>query len=160
MPKPATTAPADRRALIEQLAPLVWRDRQREAEHYAALHKTTRPPYYFLNVNHPTIKRLYLRYLHHSLDGGALTQPISDLDRVRFELSLLHPAVLRMLAEEYAEREDTHDDLPIVEPAPAIHRADAGRQENAGNTQDGTQGGENRPGRRSGRPAAIWACMR
>lgn len=143
MPKPATTAPADRRALIEQLAPLVWRDRQREAEHYAALHKITRPPYYFLNVNHPTIKRLYLRYLHHSLDGDALTPPISDLDRVRFELSLLHPAVLRMLAEDYAEREDT-DDLPIVEPAPALHRADAGRQENAGNTQDGTQGGENR----------------
>lgn len=144
MPKPTTTAPADRRALIEQLAPLVWRDRQREAERYAALHKTTRPPYYFLNVNHPTIKRLYLRYLHHSLDGGALTPPISDLDRVRFELSLLHPAVLRMLAEKYAEREDTPDDLPIVEPAPAIHRADAGRQENAGNTQDGTQSGENR----------------
>ena len=150
MPKPTTTAPADRRALIEQLAPLVWRDRQREAEHYAALHKTTRPPYYFLNVNHPTIKRLYLRYLHHSLDGDALTPPISDLDRVRFELSLLHPAVLRMLAEDYAEREETPDDLPIVEPAPAIHRADAGRQENAGNTQDGTQGGENRPGRPAG----------
>lgn len=150
MPKPTTTAPADRRALIEQLAPLVWRDRQRDAEHYAALHKTTRPPYYFLNVNHPTIKRLYLRYLHHSLDGGALTPPISDLDRVRFELSLLHPAVLRMLAEEYAEREDTPDDLPVVEPAPSLHRADAGRQENAGNTQDGTQGGENRPGRPAG----------
>lgn len=150
MPKPTTTAPADRRALIEQLAPLVWRDRQREAEYYAALHKTTRPPYYFLNVNHPTIKRLYLRYLHHSLDGGALTPPISDLDRVRFELSLLHPAVLRMLAEEYAEREDTHDDLPIVEPAPAIHRADAGRQENAGNPQDGPQGGADRPGRPAG----------
>ena len=150
MPKPTTTAPADRRALIEQLAPMVWRDRQREAEHYAALHKTTRPPYYFLNVNHPTIKRLYLRYLHHSLDGGALTQPISDLDRVRFELSLLHPAVLRMLAEEYAEREDTPNDLPIVEPAPALYRADAGRQENAGNPQDGPQGGENRHGRPAG----------
>lgn len=44
MPKPTTTAPADRRALIEQLAPMVWRARQREAEHYAALHKTERPP--------------------------------------------------------------------------------------------------------------------
>lgn len=144
MPKPTTTAPAERRALIEQLAPLVWRDRQREAEHYAALHKTTRPPYYFLNVTHPTIKRLYLRYLHHSLNGGALTPPISDLDRVKFELSLLHPAVLRMLAEDYAEREETPDDLPIVEPAPALHRADAGRQENAGNQKDGPQGGADR----------------
>lgn len=53
-------------------------------------------------------------------------------------------AVLRILAEEYAEREDTPDDLPVVEPAPALHRADAGRQENAGNTQDGPQGGADR----------------
>ena len=98
---PDTKSPLTRRELIEHLAPLIWQDRQREAEHYAALHKQTRPPYYFFNLNHPTIKRLYLRYLQHSLDGGALTAPISDLDRVKFELSLLHPAVLRMLAEEY-----------------------------------------------------------
>lgn len=98
---PDTKSPLTRRELIEHLAPLIWQDCQREAEHYAALHKQTRPPYYFFNVNHPTIKRLYLRYLQHSLDGGALTAPISDLDRVKFELALLHPAVLRMLAEEY-----------------------------------------------------------
>lgn len=70
---PDTKSPLTRRELIEHLAPLIWQDRQREAEHYAALHKQTRPPYYFFNLNHPTIKRL----------------------------SLLHPAVLRMLAEEY-----------------------------------------------------------
>lgn len=143
MDKPTPNAPADRRALIERLAPQVWRDRQREAEHCAALHKAERPPYYFLNISHPTIKRLYLRYLRHSLDGGALTPPISDLDRVRFELSLLHPAVLRMLAEEYAEREDT-DDIHTVEPASALHRADASGEENDGNSQNSPQGGENR----------------
>lgn len=104
---PDTKSPLPRRELIDRLAPLIWQERQREAEHYAALHKQTRPPWYFLNVNHPTIKRLYLRYLHHSLDGGALTPPISDLDRVRFELSLLHPAVLRMLAEEYEPPKET-----------------------------------------------------
>lgn len=96
----AKSAPS-RRELIERLAPLIWQERQREAAHYAALHKVTRPPYYFLNVNHPTIKRLYLRYLQKSLDGSALTAPVGDLDRVKFELSLLHPAVLRLLAQEY-----------------------------------------------------------
>ena len=89
--------------LIEQLAPLIWQERQREAEYYASLHSRQRPPWYFLNVNHPTIKRLYLRYLQKSLDGTPLAAPIGDLDRVKFELSLLHPAVLRMLAEEYPE---------------------------------------------------------
>lgn len=89
--------------LIEQLAPLIWQERQREAEYYASIHSRQRPPWYFLNVNHPTIKRLYLRYLQKSLDGTPLAAPIGDLDRVKFELSLLHPAVLRMLAEEYPE---------------------------------------------------------
>ena len=116
MPKPATTAPADRRALIEQLAPLVWRDRQREAEHYAALHKTTRPPYYFLNVNHPTIKRLYLRYLQRAFDGKPLVAPLGDLDRVKFELAMLHPAVLRELAEEYLTTDTTPAPPPTKQP--------------------------------------------
>ena len=100
---PDTKSPLTRRELIEHLAPLIWKERQRETEYYASIHSRQRPPWYFLNVNHPTIKRLYLRYLQKSLDGSALTAPISDLDRVKFELSLLHPAVLRMLAEEYPE---------------------------------------------------------
>lgn len=100
---PDTKSPLTRRELIDRLAPLIWQERQREAEHYASIHSRQRPPWYFLNVNHPTIKRLYLRYLQKSLDGSALTAHISDLDRVKFELSLLHPAVLRMLAEEYPE---------------------------------------------------------
>lgn len=91
------------RELIEQLAPLIWQERQREAERCAAPHKRESPPYYFLNIAHPTIKRLYLRYLKHSLDGSTLVAPIGDLDRVKFELSLLHPAVLRMLADEYGQ---------------------------------------------------------
>ena len=100
---PDTKSAPTRRELIDRLAPLIWQERQREAEHYAALHKQTRPPWYFLNVNHPTIKRLYLRYLQKSLDGTPLAAPIGDLERVKFELSLLHSAVLRMLAEEYPE---------------------------------------------------------
>lgn len=87
--------------LIEQLAPLIWQERQREAEYYASLHSRQRPPWYFLNVNHPVIKRLYLRYLRSSLNGTPLTSPPGDLDRIKFELAMLHPAVLRQLAEEY-----------------------------------------------------------
>lgn len=100
---PDTKSAPTRRELIDRLAPLIWQERQREAEYYASIHSRQRPPWYFLNVNHPTIKRLYLRYLQKSLDGSALVAPVSDLDRVKFELSLLHPAVLRMLAEEYPE---------------------------------------------------------
>lgn len=100
---PDTRSTSTRRELIDRLAPLIWQERQREAEYYASIHSRQRPPWYFLNVNHPTIKRLYLRYLQKSLDGTPLAAPIGDLDRVKFELSLLHPAVLRMLAEEYPE---------------------------------------------------------
>ena len=104
---PDTKSAPTRRELIEHLAPLIWQERQREAEYYASIHSRQRPPWYFLNVNHPTIKRLYLRYLQKSLDGSALVAPVSDLDRVKFELSLLHPAVLRMLAEEYEPPKET-----------------------------------------------------
>lgn len=90
-----------RRELIDRLAPLVWQERQQEAERWAAAHTASRPPWYFLNVNHPVIKRLYLRYLRSSLNGTPLTSPPGDMDRIKFELAMLHPAVLRQLAEEY-----------------------------------------------------------
>lgn len=102
-----------RRELIERLAPLIWQERQREAEHYAALHKQTRPPYYFFNVNHPTIKRLYLRYIQRAFDGKPLVAPLGDLDRVKFELAMLHPAVLRELDAEYQSAS------PEAQPSPA-----------------------------------------
>ena len=93
----------DRQALIDRLAPLILEERRREAEYYAARHSRESPPWYFLNVNHPTIKRLYLRYIQRAFDGKPLVAPLGDLDRVKFELAMLHPAVLRMLAEEYPE---------------------------------------------------------
>lgn len=88
-------------SLIEVLAPLVWEDRQAEASRDVDKPRGERTPWYFLNVNHPIIKRLYLRYLRRSLNGSQLPSPPGDLDRVRFELALLHPAVLRELAEGY-----------------------------------------------------------
>ena len=91
----------ERLELIERLAPLILEERRREAESYATRHSRERPPWYFLNVNHPTIKRLYLRYLQRAFDGKPLVAPLGDLDRVKFELAMLHPAVLRELAEVY-----------------------------------------------------------
>ncbi len=88
-------------SLIEQLAPLVWQERQEEAARAAATHSRETTPWYFLNISHPVIKRLYLRFIRRTFDGTPLVAPPGDLDRVRFELSLLHPAVLRQLAQDY-----------------------------------------------------------
>ena len=83
-----------RRELIERLAPLIWQERQREAEYYADRHSRERPPWYFLNVNHPTIKRLYLRYIQRAFDGKPLVAPLGDLDRVKFELASMAAFIL------------------------------------------------------------------
>ena len=88
-------------SLIEQLAPLVWQERQEEAARAAATHSRETTPWYFLNISNPVIKRLYLRFIRRTFDGTPLVAPPGDLDRVRFELSLLHPAVLRQLAQDY-----------------------------------------------------------
>lgn len=105
-----------RLALIDQLAPLILEERRREAEYYADCHRRQRPPWYFLNVNHPVIKRLYLRYIRRAFDGKALVTPLGDLDRVKFELAMLHPAVLRELAEEYLTTDTTPVPPPTEQP--------------------------------------------
>lgn len=105
-----------RRELIERLAPLIWQERQREAEYYAARHSRERPPWYFLNVNHPTIKRLYLRYIQRAFDGKPLVAPLGDLDRVKFELAMLHPAVLRELDAEYRSAPTEVQPTPAEQP--------------------------------------------
>lgn len=105
-----------RRELIERLAPLIWQERQREAEYYADRHSRERPPWYFLNVNHPTIKRLYLRYIQRAFDGKPLVAPLGDLDRVKFELAMLHPAVLRELDAEYRSAPTEVQPPPAEQP--------------------------------------------
>ena len=109
-------AQTGRLALIDRLAPLILEERRREAEYYAARHSRERPPWYFLNVSHPTIKRLYLRYIQRAFDGKPLVAPLGDLDRVKFELAMLHPAVLRELAEEYLTTDTTPAPPPTEQP--------------------------------------------
>lgn len=105
-PKPSGRERLD---LIDRLAPLILEERRRESEEYAIHRIRKHPSWYFLNVNHPVIKRLYLRYLQHALDGRPLVAPMGDLDRIKFELAMLHPAVLRQLAEDYFPTEGTTD---------------------------------------------------
>ena len=111
----AKSAPT-RRELIDRLAPLIWQERQRETEYYASIHSRQRPPWYFLNVNHPTIKRLYLRYIQRAFDGKPLVAPLGDLDRVKFELAMLHPAVLRELDAEYRSAPTEVQPPPAEQP--------------------------------------------
>ena len=50
-----------------------------------------------LDISHPVLRQFYLDYM--SKTGE--TSPPGDLGRTRFELSMLHPAVLHSLAEHY-----------------------------------------------------------
>lgn len=81
-----------RQQLIDALAPLVLADRRTEA---AERPRST--PYYFLNINHPVLRRYYLDYL---AKIGEVAPP-GDETRTRFELAMLHPAALNSLAEHY-----------------------------------------------------------
>lgn len=94
-----------RELLIEQLAPLVLADRQAEEER-AANDRHAPRPYYMLNLNHPTVRRMYLAYLKKGLHGDAPGPAPSDVERTRFELAMLHPVVLQQLAKEYRAADD------------------------------------------------------
>lgn len=92
------SAPADERAqLIDQLAALVVEDRRAEA---AKERDPRKVPYYMMNISHPVLRKFYLDYMSKT---GEVAPP-GDLGRTRFELSMLHPAVLRSLAEHYKKQ--------------------------------------------------------
>ena len=89
------SAPADDHCqLIDKLAALVVEDRREAAAKERDPRKT---PYYLLNISHPVLRKFYMDYM--SKTGE--TAPPGDLGRTRFELSMLHPAVLNSLAEHY-----------------------------------------------------------
>lgn len=82
----------ERTALIAKLAPIIIEERRK-----TAAQNPKRPPWYMVNIAHPVIGRLYNQYLAELCE----TSPPGDACRTRFELSLLHPAVLKKLAEYY-----------------------------------------------------------
>lgn len=82
----------ERAALIDRLAPLIIEERRKAAEQ-----NPKRPPWYMMNIAHPVMGWLYNQYL---AKLGEVSPP-GDACRTRFELSILHPAVLKKLAEHY-----------------------------------------------------------
>lgn len=72
--------------------PLIIEERRKAAEQ-----NPKRPPWYMMNIAHPVMGWLYNQYL---AKLGEVSPP-GDACRTRFELSLLHPAVLKKLAEHY-----------------------------------------------------------
>lgn len=81
----------ERAALIDQLAPRIIEERRKMAD------KDKRTPWYMVNIAHPVMGWLYNQYL---AKLGEVSPP-GDACRTRFELSLLHPAALKKLAEHY-----------------------------------------------------------
>jgi len=86
----------DVKRLVDELAPVVWAERCQEA---AATKPPQAVPWYFININHPTVRTIYDRYRR---KVGILGPP-TDLERVKFELYVLPPAVLRDLRRHYIE---------------------------------------------------------
>lgn len=82
--------------LVDELAPVVWAERCYEATVKKPLQEV---PWYFININHPAVRAIYDRYRR---KAGILGPP-SDIERVKFELYVLHPAVLRDLRRHYIE---------------------------------------------------------
>lgn len=76
----------ERAALIDRLAPLIIEERRKAAEQ-----NPKRPPWYMMNIAHPVMVWLYNQYL---AKLGEVSPP-GDACRTRFELSILHPAVLK-----------------------------------------------------------------
>lgn len=81
----------ERAALIDRLAPRIIEERRKMAD------KGKRTPWYMVNIAHPVMGWLYNQYL---AKLGEVSPP-GDACRTRFELSLLHPAALKKLAEHY-----------------------------------------------------------
>lgn len=82
----------ERAALIDRLAPLIVEERRKAAEQ-----NTKRPTWYMVNIANPVMGWLYNQYL---AKLGEVSLP-GDVCRTRFELSILHPAALKQLAEHY-----------------------------------------------------------
>ena len=81
----------ERAALIDRLAPLIIEERRKAAEQ-----NPKRPPWYMMNI----ATRDGLAVQQYLAKLGEVSPP-GDACRTRFELSILHPAVLKKLAEHY-----------------------------------------------------------
>lgn len=83
----------DRKERIERLVPLVLEDRRQPVPD----ERSGLIPWYFINVNHPAISPIYGAWM---AKQGHRTAP-SDMERTRFELSLLSNGALKYMEERY-----------------------------------------------------------
>lgn len=84
-----------REEMITAVAREVLADRRKQAEH-----DPRHTPYYLMNISHPVLRRYYLAWLT-KMDEST---PPGDEARTRFEVSMLHPAVLKSIAEDYRKQ--------------------------------------------------------
>ena len=83
----------ERRERIERLVPLVLEDRRQPVPN----DRSGLIPWYFINVNHPAINPIYGAWM---AKQGHHRAP-SDVERTRFELSLLSNGALKYMEERY-----------------------------------------------------------
>lgn len=84
-----------REEMITAVAREVLADRRRHAEH-----DSRHTPYYLMNISHPVLRQYYLDWLAKTGESA----PPGDEARTRFEVAMLHPAVLRRMTEEYRKQ--------------------------------------------------------
>lgn len=84
-----------REEMITAVAREVLADRRKQAEH-----DPRHTPYYLMNISHPVLRQYYLDWLAKTGESA----PPGDEARTRFEVAMLHPAVLRRMAEEYRKQ--------------------------------------------------------
>lgn len=65
---------------------------------------SARRPWYMVNITHPVVEKLLLRYC--VKNGISQNFPLSDMERITFELQLMRPGVLRELEAAAAMAEE------------------------------------------------------
>lgn len=77
---------------LHQLAVAIVR-RQREE-----LQRNNKAPYYMLNIGHPALRELWKQYRAHAAPAIC---PVSDAERIAWELSLLNDEALKAIEKEF-----------------------------------------------------------
>lgn len=77
---------------LHQLAVAIVR-RQREE-----LQRNSKAPHYMLNIGHPALRELWKQY---RMTAAPAAYPVSDAERIAWELSLLNDEALKQIKKEF-----------------------------------------------------------
>jgi len=92
----------DKQLHITKLAKRIWQNFKPNTDS-----ESKQRGYYMFNVNNSVVRQLANRYK--TTKGIPLHQPMSDLDRVEFELLLLNNPTLKLIEDECAKAEQGGD---------------------------------------------------